>query len=261
MKKAIYALAASAILFTLTSCVIEKRHASDGSLNGDFVSRSEAIKPFSELYVSGYSEIIFTQGPTDSVRIEASKELVDLVTIEQDGETLSISKKNSPKKINLWGSDDRIFVYLASPNLVKLNLSGANDFTVKDSLLTDNFDVVIAGAGDLKINKLVASNSVTVSVSGAGDADMDYLTAKSFTLNMSGAGDVDAKIHDAQTVKVGISGAGDADLDLYSCGDVYVRTSGAADVTLKGDAETFDFSKSGAGSVDHDKLKVANPNK
>ena len=70
---------------------------------------------------------------------------------------------------------------------------------------------------------------------------MDYLTAKSFTLNMSGAGD--------------------ADLDLYSCGDVYVRTSGAADVTLKGDAETFDFSKSGAGSVDHDKLKVANPNK
>ena len=90
---------------------------------------------------------------------------------------------------------------------------------------------------------------------------MDYLTAKSFTLNMSGAGDVDAKIHDAQTVKVGISGAGDADLDLYSCGDVYVRTSGAADVTLKGDAETFDFSKSGSGSVENDKLKVANPNK
>ncbi len=260
MKKAIYALATSAILFTLTSCVIEKRHASDGSLNGEYVSRSEAIKPFSELYVSGYSEIIFTQGPTDSVRIEASKELVDLVTVEQDGEALSISKKNSPRKFNLWSNDDRIFVYLASPNLVKLALSGANDFTV-DSLLTDNFDVVIAGAGDLKINKLVASNSVTVSVSGAGDADLDYLTAKSFTLNMSGAGEVDAKIHDAQTVKVGISGAGDADLDLYSCGDVYVRTSGAADVTLKGDAETFDFSKSGVGSVDHDELKVANPNK
>lgn len=261
MKKAIYALAASAILFSLTSCVIEKRHASDGSLNGGYVSRSEAIKPFSELYVSGYAEIIFTQGPTDSVRIEASKETVDLVTVEQDGETLYISKKNSPKKINLWGSDDHIYVYLASPNLEKLNLSGANDFTVNDSLLTDNFDVVIAGAGDLKINKLVASNSVTVSLSGAGDADLDNLTAKSFVLNMSGAGDVDAKIHDTQTVKVGISGAGDADLDLDSCGDVYVRTSGAADVTLKGDAETFDFSKSGAGSIDYGKLKVANPNK
>ncbi len=261
MKKAIYAAAASALILSLSSCVIEKRHASDGSLNGDFVSRSEAIKPFSELWVSGYAEIIFIQGPTDSVRIEANKEIVDLVTVEQDGETLSISKKNAYWKFNLLGKDDRIFIYLASPNLEKLTLSGANDFTVKDSLLTDNFDVVISGSGDLDINKLVASNTVKLSVSGAGDANLDNVTAKSFILNMSGAGDVDAKIHDAQTVKVGISGAGDAHFDLDSCGDVYVRTSGAADVTLKGEADTFDFSKSGAGSVDYDNLRIANPGK
>ncbi len=259
MKRIAYVAAASALLFSLSSCVVEKRHAADGSIPEGLVTRSEAINDFSELDVSGCAKIVFKQGPADSVRIMADKELVDLVKVEQDGGVLSISRKNGGSKFSLFGNESKVYIELSSPNLERLNLSGANDFSIKDSLLTDNFDVEISGAVDLKVDKLVASDAVTLSVSGAGNVDFDDLTAKSFALGMSGAGELDAKIHEAQTVKVRISGAGEADLDLDSCGDVYVSTSGAANVELKGDAATFDFSKSGVGSVDYDKLRVANP--
>lgn len=258
MKLIILSSVALAVAAMLSSCVLEKRHTSDGVFSADYVSVSYPITNFSELDASGAEYIVFRQAPADSVRIEGASSAVNNVVVDQKGECLSIRMKSEGFKLpSMDGNSPKVTVYLSSESLNKVVLSGANDFSMADSVNVKELAIELSGAGNVDISSLYVQNLFSVGLSGAGDIDIDDATVGSFRVRMSGAGDLDANVKGAATVYVRVSGAGDASLNLVDCGDVECNASGAGDVDLSGNAARLRYDTSGAADVNFNSLSLS----
>lgn len=257
MKLITLSSVALAVAAMLSSCVLEKRHTSDGVFSADYVSVSYPISNFSELDASGAEYIIFRQAPADSVRIEGASSAVNKVVVDQKGEYLSIRMKSEGFKLpSMDGNSPNVTVYLSSESLNKVVLSGANDFSMADSVNVKELAIELSGAGNVDISRLYVQNLFSVGLSGAGDIDIDA-TVGSFRVRMSGAGYLDANVKGAATVYVRVSGAGDASLNLVDCGDVECNASGAGDVDLSGNAARLKYDTSGAADVNFNSLSLS----
>lgn len=242
-------------LMLFSSCILEKRHTSDGELREGLITVSNPIQPFTEIEASGALIINYTQAPTDSVRIEGEASRIADVLVEQDGPVLKLSSKKG--WIKQSDSSSKIVVYLSSDSLTYISLSGANKLNMDSPVSVANLSMTIAGAGDVDVAQLKVRDKFELSLSGAGNADLDEVVAADVRIEMTGAGDVDAKIKGAANVDIQVSGAGDADLDLTDCGRVFCGATGAADINLSGNANSLSFRSSGAADVDYGRLKVA----
>lgn len=257
MKRIITTLCVALFSATLfSSCILEKRHSSTGELRGDLARVAFPITDFSTLRVSGSSLIYFTQGPADSVVIEAdSKILDDEISVEQDGAKLII--KSQSERSNFNSTSPKVVIYVSTPNIERFDVSGANSIKMQDSVKVQNLAINISGAGDVKARYLAVSNECSLEISGAGEADFKNVVCDVFDVRMSGAGNLDAKVTKASNVKIRVSGAGDADLDLDDCGDIRCDVSGAADIDLEGTARNLTYSGGVSSDVSYSDLKLS----
>ncbi len=261
--KNIFFIAAAAIAatFALSSCVIEKRNVTDSSATDGSIVSSYKINEFDKLDISGACTLIYTQGSSDSLRLEGDSKSLERIEVSQDGSTLSIKRKQS---ISIFGinntQNDDVRVYLSSAKFsnvdINIDISGACDIYMDEPVNFGNLFVTSSGASSLNIKDITADN-LKIRSSGASDIDIDKATLKSFHARMSGAGDIDAKLNNTDKVDLQVSGAGDADLKLTDCGDVKVSISGAGSITVSGNARSLSQSKSGMASIDTDDLSIS----
>jgi len=208
--------------------------------SGNVVTEERDVSDFDRVALSGFGEVIITQGDEESLTVETDDNLMRYIETEVRGGTLELGFTDDD--ILLRPSKSIIF-RLSVIDLTALDSSGAGRFEM-DELDADRLEVTLSGAGDIRIDSLTATDLV-VTVSGAGNIELAG-QVKTQEVNLNALGNYNASDLESQAATVGISGAGSASIWVHDTLDVTI--SGAGNVDYYGSPEVSK-NISGVGKV------------
>lgn len=214
----------------LSTLLLTAGCSSEGDLLGPRVrgvgpteTETRSVGSFSRLELKIDAEVILTQGPQREVRVEAQRNILDVLETEIDGDQLQIEYGHA----RVVGHDP-VRVYVTAPTLDELEVSGSGELRTAAPWLA-------------------ANQSLRVKVSGSGDADLTLTAADGLRTAISGSGEV--KLHGAASSNnVTISGSGKVSAYDLSTQDTYVSISGSGKAYVTA-ARTLSTDISGSGSV------------
>ena len=194
---------------------------------GEVVSKTLDLKDFDQIVINGHADVDFTQTSGYEVTVKTQENIFEWLDYKVDGTTLIIETKDH-REIRATEYD----IVIQAPELKKLTVNGASDFSIDALRMDGDLDVQVNGAGDLDFNRITC-NSFTVEVNGAADANLTSIDIlKSLTVKVNGAGDVDIT-GDAMSAYFEVNGAGDVNAKgLKVKGEVSKHTSGLAKIQL-----------------------------
>ena len=207
---------------------------------GDVVTETRTVPTFSAVEVSGDFEVYLQQGPAEDIRLEGQENVLDVVTTKVDGPELEIKFK---PLVNV-GRHKTIRVYITTPTLNSLELSGSSRAEGQTPWTVDNLSLKVSGSGSLALDVREA-NEVESRISGSGSMSLSG-DAEDFENEISGSGNVRAFSLVTKRADARISGSGNCELTVTQ--SLNARISGSGDVRYKGDP-TVNVTVSGSGKV------------
>lgn len=219
-------------------------------------SEQRVVKPFEAIDISHAVTVYYQQGTTTSVKVMCDKsEMKDVIT-ESDGKTLVI-KIDDMRGFGFLRNHSTPEIYVTSPDLISVSLSGSGDFISDKIVDTDILNVSLAGSGDIKMKDIIC-DEVKGSLVGSGDLDLDNVTCKKASLYCTGSGDLDAKINDCKFTNLSLTGSGDVDVNMCNSNIVNSSVAGSGDITIKGNIKQLNRNVEGSGDIHIEKLKIEN---
>jgi hypothetical protein len=215
------------------SCNVVGEHG-----NGNVTRQERKVSAFDALEVSGAFDVFLTQGPVQSVIIEADENLMKNIKTDVMGSTLKIEHKHPVHDAK------SMKVFITVPELKRIEVSGAVDIETQTKFTQPELSLEISGATDAKLE--LALQKLNVRSSGGCDLKLSGI-ATLFALDASGAVDVKAYELLSESVFIEISGAGNAEVSASK--EIKADVSGAADVRYKGNPAKVWSDVSGAGSI------------
>lgn len=211
---------------------------------GNLVSENRDVSGFHAVQFDAAGKMSITQDATESLKIEAGKNIMPHILTEVvDG--VLIIRVDEPR----WN------VGIPQPVEYTLVVKELDGFTV-------------SGAGDVRIDDL-QSSAMLIDIRGAGNFEIGSLQADSLELGLSGAGNVQISDLEVASLDATLGGAGNFDLagkateqtalltglGSYQAGDlesarVKVQVSGAGGATVWA-TDLLEVIISGAGSVEY----------
>lgn len=192
MKKFILFFAVAALI----SCSKDKISGS-----GPVTTETRSVSGFTNVSVSGSSNVFITQGAVYDVKIKAYSNLLPYLETKVENNTLLIAYKSNSNVTN-----DNSEVYITLPELSGLSTNGSGNINSAGSFpLTDNFIASISGSGNISLENGLANN-YTIHISGSGSIKSFGLLAQKADVSIEGSGD--AEVNVAQHLKVSIKGSG-----------------------------------------------------
>ena len=210
-----------------------------------------------KIEISGSPNVYYTQADSFSVKVRGPKDgLENILTDVNDG-TLSIRNRGKMGVVNIVIRDeDQAEIYVTSPDLVSVRLSGSGDFTAEQRIDTDQMEVVLRGSGDMRIKDLICDDC-HVELIGSGDIDIDRLETKESDVTLVGSGDIVIGLWRVLSTHLSLKGSGDIKVDFNEgCQAVNSELRGSGDITLRGVVSQFKMQKTGSGDIDTDHLKM-----
>lgn len=186
------------------------------------------LRDFSNIAAAGSSNIYFTQADSFSVRVVASKEMIDEMDIKVSHSTLTIEPRKDESFLSFIGEGANMNIYVTAPSLSGASLAGSGDFIVDAPFKTTRFKVSLAGSGDV---------------------DMKDLDAQSMGVDVAGSGDVNISARRLKQLKTSVAGSGDIDLKVISCDVADLSVAGSGDITLKGAVRQLHKNVAGSGDI------------
>jgi hypothetical protein len=206
--------------------------------SGRLVTESREVGDFDRVTLTSSGEVILTQGDRGSLTVETDDNVMQYVTSEVKGGTLTLGTEIGKLVRPTW-----LKFTLSVEDLDGLTVSGSGDI-VAERFDTDRLEIKVSGSGDMRIDALTAQ-AVEVRISGSGDVELaGQATEQNVTISGSGkyrAGDLRS-----ETASVTISGSGDA--TLWATESLKARVTGSGSASYYGTPKT-DVSGSGSGKV------------
>lgn len=192
--------------------------------SGEVTSQSRSVAPFHSIESNGSMDVIVTQGPAQSVRVEAEDNIIPFITTEVSNGVLSIGTREHA----CFNTRKKITVYATMPDVKALTLNGSGDLKGASKLSSSDLAIEMNGSGDVELD--IESQALKLSIDGSGDAKLTGHAAKQ-TIMIDGAGDVDAEKLQAEETSIEVNGSGDCkvsasqalSIDIAGSGDVYYR--------------------------------------
>jgi hypothetical protein len=235
-----------------TSCVNQKF-----GIGGDAVTQYRPLKGFEKIDISGSPNVYYTQADSFSVKVRCSKDAMENILTDVDGGTLSIRNRGKMGMVNIVIHDeDEAEIYVTSPDLISVRLSGSGDFTSENRVDTDQMEIVLRGSGDIAMKDLLCDDC-HVELMGSGNIDISRLEAKTSDVTLIGSGDIDIEQWRVLSTRLGLRGSGDIRVDFNEgCQAVDCELRGSGDITLSGVVSRFSQHKTGSGDVDINELQM-----
>ena len=225
--------------------------------NGPQVTDVRQLKGFDEIEISGSPRVCYTQTDSFSVRVKGTREAVDNLLTDVDGKTLSIRNRGKINLINISFDDNNsLTVYVTSPDLTSIRLSGSGDFEANGQVDTDRMDIVLRGSGDIDMKDIICDRC-DVELIGSGDISLGNLEALDASAALVGSGDIKLGLLRVKDTHLSLKGSGDIQADFREgCVAVDCELRGSGDISLKGGVKKFNQRKIGSGDIDIDRLTV-----
>lgn len=251
-KAAMLLLAVGAVM-TLSACseIREVKTAFVGDENDSIVTQNRKVGRFVAIRIDGSPTVVYEQGNETKVRVEGGKRYADNIdTFDEDGILVVRQRKGSFNIFNNMRKGTSPVVYVTSPDLVAVKLSGSGDFVCEGPLDTDKLHIFLSGSGDVDFKGAVLCDTLNVVLRGSGDVDIDNVDAMSSFIQLVGSGDIEVKQKNVNTTDIKLVGSGDIKVDMANCRDVDCNLAGSGDITLSGNMKGR-LNKAKAGSGDY----------
>ena len=221
------------------------------------------IKPFEKIEMKGSSEVIYTQGDHIGITIKGPSDLVDLIEIEISNNTLFVSQKPDTQTHvvssikNLFSTLKNGFeketvypiIYVTSPDLIGVSLTGSGDFKCSNKLDTDRLEIELKGSGDIDFSDIICDH-LHAFLQGSGDIDLKRVEAITTSYELKGSGDIDAKQQRVRHTDIDLYGSGDIKVICTKCQQVDAKLTGSGDIDVYGDVETHTETVRGSGDIE-----------
>ncbi|WP_129716275.1 head GIN domain-containing protein [Pedobacter sp. SYP-B3415] len=206
-------------------------------------SRQVQVKNYNSISVSSGMDLYLKQGSSESIVIQADREISDNIVVEQKGSSLSIRFRNGFSWKNLFNNKP-IKIYATYKNLNVVSASGGSDVYSQNAIKTNSLSLKASGGSDLKLS--LACEELIVQVSGGSDAELNG-RATNMALDASGGSDIDAFNLASDYARIRATGGSDVNAQVNKA--LEAGASGGGDVTFKGNATLKKTSSSKSGDV------------
>ncbi|QDA59688.1 head GIN domain-containing protein [Hymenobacter jejuensis] len=206
---------------------------------GPTESQTRTVNNFTELDLKIDADVYLTQGPQQEVRIEAQRNILDVLETEITGNKLEIEYGHYNVR-----SHSPIKIYITVPTLSEANVSGSGKVRSSTAWTAPSLKLDVAGSGKIDM-QLQQVEGLRSHISGSGKISLRG-AAQSHTSSISGSGDVDAFDLITQDTYVSISGSGKN--HLYASRTLTADISGSGSVYYRGNP-TVNSRISGSGKV------------
>lgn len=222
------------------------------TLSAQDVTKIYNVSSFTGIDAGGVFDIALTKGVSHSVAIISDKELLSYVEVNVKNGMLYLELDTDKMPVTLKRKMKYIKANISTPQLERINLSGAAKLISSGKFNPQSFKGDFSGAVSAK-GLDIKSETATIVASGASRLEIagNFQTVK---YDISGASNVTIE-QDAADVKLGGSGAS---VMAYSgkSSRVDVSVSGATNMKMKGSASNAVFEASGASVLDAENFEV-----
>ncbi len=223
---------ASVLIFALGACAESMEKAVAAASGGEsitasknIVTKSFAVGDFERISAGSIFKVVYTPATgKPKVEVRTADNVMPLVEVGVKGGTLQLRLCHNGSIRSIKSVD----VYVSSPSLSGITLSGAAKAEVSGGLEAKSFGVRLSGASRLEAGK-VQAGSFEARLSGASKMAVESVKAASATVRASGSSNA-------------VMGVEAANSEL--------RLSGASRAVVEGKAAKAVYTASGAASVD-----------
>lgn len=150
-----------------------------------------------------------------------------------------------------------IKIYVTSPNLTYVKMSGIGDFTSEERIKTSTLRIKKSGTGNVCMSKKLKCNSLDIDASGTGNVYMKKVKASHVGVDLSGTGNVDMKLKHVENTDVNVSGCSRLDAFFDECDYVHCNASGMSNVYLDGTVRSLYHNHSGMSHISDNTTRIS----
>lgn len=222
------------------------------TLSAQDATKNYTVSSFTGIDVGGVFDITLTKEGSQSVAITSDKELLPYIEVKVKNGVLHLDLDTEKMPVAFKRKMKYIKVNISTPQLDRINLSGAAKLVASGKFNPQGFKGDFSGAVSAK-GLDIKSETATIVASGASRLEIAG-SFQSVKYDISGASNVIIE-QDADDVKLGGSGAS---VMAYSgkSTKVDVSISGATNMRMKGSASNAVFEASGASVLDAENFEV-----
>ncbi|MDP4283645.1 MAG: head GIN domain-containing protein [Bacteroidota bacterium] len=192
--------------------------------DGHVKKENREVSEFTSLASGGSMDIQIAYGNSNTITVEADKNLLPYIETSVEDGRLSIKSK---KNVNLK-TRSKIVVNVSMTKISSLQQSGSGNINGKGEFTNEG--------------------ETTISTSGSGNIDLTFGTFKNLALNISGSGNMNLKGGATNNIDAKISGSGNIDCLNISSNDVNVKIAGSGNIKVFAQ-NSIDAKISGSGNV------------
>jgi hypothetical protein len=208
---------------------------------GEVITETRTTGNYNSVSLAMSATVYFTPDSIYSLRISGQENIIHQIVTEVEGNQLVIRVKTGV----ILGSHDPVQVYITSPDVTGLDISGSGDIFTDRTWSGNDLSANISGSGSINIGSVNAGH-ISAKISGSGSIRAASGTAVNEDLKISGSGTIDLRSVEAETVYTATSGSG----------DTYIHATSLLDVTISGSGNTWYYGTpainthiSGSGNV------------
>lgn len=230
------------MLFIIGNLQIDAQNRNNTSIKGSgkTITKTLSTQPYSAINVSGSMDVFLEKGSEGKISITAEDNVQDLVLVESDGTTLTISMKNNTSLLNT----KKIKITVPFEDISEISLRGSGNVEGKDMLKSNSLALNIQGSGQIKVS--VEANTVDAQVNGSGDMQLSG-KATAVEVKTTGSGNFEGKDLATDNAQIYISGSGDA--SIFAKNSLKARIQGSGSIFYAGNPTTNDVKVIGSGKV------------
>jgi Putative auto-transporter adhesin, head GIN domain len=209
-----------------SSSTDSSRQGSSSSSQGDTLretnnvtSEARDVSGFNEVELKGVGNLSLEQTGSESLTVEAEKDVLPKIRTEVENKRLIIS----PERNTSINTTKPINYKLTVKDLNTLEVSGSGNVEAED-INTDELAVTIGGAGDVEIRG--SADSQEVEISGSGEYRAGDLESKEATIDVRGSGSATVNVSD----ELGAEVSGSGSVEYIGDPTVQQEVSGAGEV-------------------------------
>ncbi len=184
---------------------------------------------FQKIDVQIDAEIHVKKGTKTEVVINAQQNIYDEIKVYVTSDILKFAYNHCVR------NKQTVVIYIESPNLDGLKISGSGNISIDSTLTTSRLDLKILGSGSISVNDLNTSY-INTHISGSGSVNIASTdTVTTHDILIDGSGNINAFNLPTQNITIDILGSGSCNIYAITKLDVYIAGSGG--VNYKGNPQ------------------------
>lgn len=198
------------------------------------------VSNFTAIKSSVVANVEIRQSPETSVIAEGDDDMLDLLKVRMDNETLVIEMNK--KRINRFKNNaNKLTIIITTPNLTKIESEGVGNITIAGSFETPKLKIDSEGVGNFRAENLYAG-TVEIESDGVGNIKVGG-NAESVYIKSEGIGNTDAKDLISLTTYVESDGVGN--VSCYASEYLKIDSEGIGNTTYYGKPKQSNINKDG----------------